>query len=64
VPHTEALRHPIHALDDQAHVLAEIERRGESGETVLVSIVRVMCVIVPVGAVMMVLAFGAAWLFG
>jgi hypothetical protein len=51
-------------LENEAHVLIEVERAGESGETPFLAVLEVMCVVVPIGAVMMLLAFGAAWLFG
>ncbi len=58
------LRHPLCSVLDEAHVLAEIERAGESGETPFIALLGVASVVLPLGAVMMVLAFGAAWLFG
>ncbi len=65
--HPEAkieLRHPVRSAIDEAHVLAEIERAGESGETPFIAMLGVASIVLPLGAVMMVLAFGAAWLFG
>ncbi|HEX4518865.1 MAG TPA: hypothetical protein VH063_04705 [Gaiellaceae bacterium] len=58
------LRHPVRSVLHEAHVLAEIEKAGDSPETPLLAIVGVMSVVLPIGAVMMVLAFTAAWLFG
>jgi hypothetical protein len=58
------LRHPIRSAVREAHVLAEVEKAGDSPETPLLAIVGVMSVVLPIGAVMMVLAFTAAWLFG
>ena len=59
-----ALRHPIKSLETEAHSLLEVERAGERPEAIFVSIASVMAVVFPIGVVMMVLAFGAAWLFG
>ena len=59
-----AIRHPIHSLEHEAHVLLEIERAGERPESILLAIVSVIAVVLPICAVMMVLAFGAVWLFG
>jgi hypothetical protein len=61
---SDVLRHPLHAMSDEAHHLLEVEREGQSGETIIVSLGRVLCVIVPMLTLMMVLAFAAAWLFG
>jgi hypothetical protein len=58
------LPHPVRSVLDEAHVLAEIERDGESGETPFIAMLGVASVVLPLGALMMVLAFGAAWLFG
>lgn len=51
-------------LEDEAHELSEIERAGEKEEAPLISIGMVMTVLLPIAATMMLLAFGAAWLFG
>lgn len=59
-----AIRHPIHSLGHEAHVLIEIERAGERPESILLAIASVIGVVIPIGALMMVLAFGAAWIFG
>jgi hypothetical protein len=45
-------------------VLIEIERAGEQPESIFIAVLSVMAVVLPIAAVMMVLAFGAAWLFG
>lgn len=58
------LRHPIRSAAHEAHVLAEIEKAGDRPETPLLAVVGVMSVVLPIGALMMVLAFTAAWLFG
>ena len=58
-----AIRHPIQSLEHEAHVLLEMERTGERPESILVAILSVMGVVIPICAVMMILAFGAAWLF-
>ena len=56
--------HPIQALEREAHVLLEIEREGERPESIFSAIGAVMSIVLPVAAIMMVLSFGAAWLFG
>jgi hypothetical protein len=62
--HSSGWRHPVKALHAEAHVLLEIERAGDEAEALAIAIAMVVCVVVPIGAVMMLLAFGAAWLFG
>jgi hypothetical protein len=62
--HGGAFRHPIRALEGEAHHLLEIERAGDRGETPFLAVAVVMSVVLPIGALMMALAFGAAWLFG
>jgi len=59
-----AIRHPIQSLEHEAHVLLEIERAGEQPESIFLAILSVIGVVLPICALMMVLAFGAAWLFG
>ena len=61
---TSGFRHPLRKLEDEAHALIEAERVGESGETPLIAIAMILTVLVPIAATMMLLAFGAAWLFG
>jgi hypothetical protein len=51
-------------MGDEAHHLLDVEREGQSAEAILVSLGRVLCLILPILALIMVLAFGAAWLFG
>ncbi len=58
------LRHPVRSALDEAHVLVEIERAGESGETPLLALIGVASFVLPVCAAMMALAFAAAWIFG
>jgi hypothetical protein len=58
------LHHPVRSALDEAHVLSEIERAGESGETPFIAMLGVASLVAPLGALMIVLAFGAAWLFG
>lgn len=64
LPHTKALRHPLHALGDETRVLLEIERAGDQPESLLVAIAMVAGVLLPILATIMILAFGAAWIFG
>jgi hypothetical protein len=59
-----ATRHPIKSLESEARTLLEIERAGERPESLFIATASVMGVVFPIGAVMMILAFGAAWLFG
>ena len=59
-----AIRHPIRSMGREAHVLLEIERTGEEPESIFLAMLSVTAVVLPIAAVMMVLAFGAAWLFG
>jgi hypothetical protein len=61
---TGALHHPLRTLRNETHLLLEVERAGESGETPFLAIAVVASVVLPIGAVMMLLAFAAAWLFG
>ena len=57
-------RHPIQALEREAHVLLEIEGEGERAESIFIAVGAVMSVVLPIAAIMMVLAFGAACLLG
>jgi CHASE3 domain sensor protein len=59
-----ALRHPLHALGDETRVLLEIERAGDQPESLLVAMAMVATVLLPILATILVLAFGAAWIFG
>lgn len=63
-PRHSSLRHPVRALEDEAHFLLEIEQRGDEPATPFIAIAMVASVILPILAVMMLLAFGAGWLFG
>jgi CHASE3 domain sensor protein len=63
-PHMSALRHPLHALGDETRVLLEIERAGDQPESLLVAMAMVATVLLPILATILVLAFGAAWIFG
>ncbi len=62
--HSSKLRHPLHALAEETHVLLEVERVGDEPVTPLLAIAIVACVIAPILVLMMVLAFSAASLFG
>ena len=59
-----AIRHPLRGVEHEAHILLEIERAGERPESIFIAIASLVAVVLPICAVMMVLAFGAAWLFG
>jgi hypothetical protein len=41
-----------------------VDLEGESGETPFIAILGLIFFFVPIGIVMVLLAFGAAWLFG
>jgi hypothetical protein len=49
-------------LDERAHELTELEREGESDWTPILAISRVWLVVVPIGIVMLGLAFAAYYL--
>jgi hypothetical protein len=56
--------HPARGLEREAHALLEIERAGERpDESLFLATASVMSIVLPIAAAMMVLAFGAAWLF-
>ncbi len=61
---TTGFHHPIKKLEDEAHTLIEAEHAGETSATPLISIGMILTVLVPIAATMMILAIGAAWLFG
>ena len=58
------LRHPMRSVEAEARHLHEVEQAGESAETPLVAILGLLLFLLPLAALLMVLAFGAAWLFG
>jgi hypothetical protein len=58
------LRHPVNKVEEEAHHLHQVEMEGESGETPFIAILGLLFFLVPIGIVMGLLAFGAAWLFG
>ena len=58
-----SFRRQIRKLEGEAHELVEIERAGDREEAPLISIGMVMTVVLPIAVTMMLLAFGAAWLF-
>jgi hypothetical protein len=58
------LRHPIQRIEAEAHHLREVEQSGESGETPAIAIAGLLLFLLPLAALFMILAFGAAWLFG
>jgi hypothetical protein len=58
------LRRPIRRVEAGVHELREVEERGESGETPFIAILGLVFFLVPIGVLMGLLAFGAAWLFG
>ncbi|HWE81073.1 MAG TPA: hypothetical protein VG265_05460 [Gaiellaceae bacterium] len=55
--------HPLRTVRHEAHVLREIEEAGERADTPLIAIGLVAAFVLPIGALMMLLAFGIAWLF-
>jgi hypothetical protein len=58
------LHHPIRALEHEAEHLRDVERLGESGGTPFIVLLAVASFVLPILALVMLLAFGAAWLFG
>lgn len=56
--------HPIETLEREANLLLEIERAGERPESLFIAMAAVMTIVLPIAAIMMVLAFLAGWLFG
>jgi hypothetical protein len=57
------IHHPLRSVRHEAHVLREIEEAGERPETPFIAIGLVAMFVLPIGAVMMLLAFGIPWLF-
>jgi hypothetical protein len=58
------LLRPIHKVEREAEHLREIETKGDAGETPFIAILGLIFFLLPIGVVMGLLAFGAAWLFG
>ena len=58
------VRHPLGTVETEAHHLHEVEQTGESPETPLVAVIGLLFFLLPIALVMMLLAFGAARLFG
>jgi hypothetical protein len=58
------LRHPIQRIEAETHHLREVEQAGESGETPAIAIAGLVLFLLPLAVLFMLLAFGAAWLFG
>ena len=54
----------MRSVEAEARHLHEVEQAGESAETPLVAILGLLMFLLPLAALLMVLAFGAAWLFG
>lgn len=54
--------HPIRSFGHATHHLREVERRGENPETPLLAMVGLAAFLLPLAALLMLLAFGAAWL--
>jgi hypothetical protein len=54
--------HPIQALEREAKHLHQVERQGESGETPLIAVLGLASFLLPLAGVLMLLAFGVAWL--
>jgi hypothetical protein len=57
-------RHPLGAAEAEAHHLHEVEQSGESGETPYVAVLGLLIFLLPIAVVMLLIALGAAWLFG
>jgi hypothetical protein len=58
------VHHPVRALEHEAEHLIDVERLGDSGGTPFIVLLGVASFILPILALMMLLAFVAAWLFG
>jgi hypothetical protein len=56
--------HPLRTLEHEAEHLREVERLGDSGGTPFIVLLGIASFLLPILALMMLLAFGAAWLFG
>lgn len=54
--------HPVRALKREARHLHELEREGDSAETPLIALVGLASLLLPLAGLMMLLAFGIAWL--
>ena len=54
--------HPVLAIEAEAHHLHEIEERGESGATPLITLLGVAMFLLPILALMMGIAFAAYYL--
>jgi hypothetical protein len=51
---------PIRKVEDEVHHLHEVEQLGEAGETPFIAILGVLLFLLPIAALMMVVALGAA----
>ncbi len=58
------LRHPIRGIEAEAHHLHEREQAGDSGETPFIAVAGLLLFLVPVFALMLIIALVAARLFG
>jgi hypothetical protein len=56
------IQHPVRVVESEVHHLREVERDGQSAETPLIALAAVAAALLPLAALMMVLAFGIAWL--
>jgi hypothetical protein len=61
VPRNESfVRHPVHAVEDEAAHLREIADEGDSPATFAIVVGAVLLFVVPLAAALMLLAFGIA----
>jgi hypothetical protein len=54
------LHHPLRRIEDEVQHLREVERQGESTETVVIALAGVALVVLPLALLMMALAFAIA----
>jgi hypothetical protein len=57
-----AYPHPIRALEREVGHLHELEREGDSAETPLLAMLGLASFLLPLAGLMMLVAFGVAWL--
>ncbi len=58
--HESFVRHPIHATVEEATRVGHVAARGESPATPAILVGAVLAFVVPLAAIIMVLAFGSA----
>jgi hypothetical protein len=61
---TSFVHYPVRVLEHEAEHLLDVERLGDSGGTPFIVLLDVASFLLPILEPMMLLAFGAAWLFG